>query len=259
MVSKKAVYKAHGIEFKAGKILSIIGWIPELLKTGNTKTGEEVMTFSLLPGTCDYTETVNGQEITERGTCKCICKGCYAMTGFFKMHNVVRSLLINTYLVNNDIEFVYHAIAAQLEYSQCKELRIHASGDFNTKHPDDYSNMWHNIALQFHTVLMWTYTKIEKYESLFDDVPNANIVKSIIPHIGLNFGHIDYILYAYETLKKAGKKVYICKCGIDENQHCAGCKICSTYDYVLFVEHSTEYDAFSDPLFPELVKVVNAQ
>ena len=86
-----------------------------------------------------------------------------------------------------------------------------------------------------------------------------NVVKSIIPGKGFNFGHCDYILGLYEFLRKTGKKVYICKCGIDKNQHCVNCGACRTCDYVLFLEHSTEYKAENDPLFPVLKGIVESQ
>ena len=60
-------------------------------------------------------------------------------------------------------------------------------------------------------------------------------------------------------LKQAGKNVYICRCGIDKNQHCEGCKVCATYKYVLFVEHSTGYNAEKDPLFRKLCEIVDNQ
>lgn len=259
MASKKAIYEKYGIQYKNGKILSPIGYIPELLKEGNSKTGKAVYTWSILPGKHEYSLEINSEKVVVCGTCICDCVGCYAQTGFYKMQSVQNSLAINTYLVNEYIEFVKNAIMAQLEIIGRGEIRIHASGDFNTKNPDKYATMWHEIAEKNNTFRFWTYTKIEKYESLFDDLKNANIVKSIIPKIGVNYGHCNYIINAYFTLLSMGKKVYICKCGIDKNQHCENCGICATYDYVLFIEHSTGYKAEEDPLFEKLCEIVNNQ
>lgn len=257
--TKKAIYAAHGITFKAGKILSPIGYINELLKKGNTKTGEGVFTWSTLPGTGEYSLTINGENVVIIGTCVCDCAGCYAQTGFYKMKNVTDSLAINTYLVNNFPEFVYNAISAQLEIIGRGEIRIHAAGDFNTASPETYTNMWFRIAKENPAFRFWTYTKFKKYETLFDSLKNANIVKSIIPHIGVNFGHCDYIINAYYTLKAMGQEVYICKCGIGKDKHCEKCGVCSAYKYVLFVEHSTAYKAEEDPLFAKLCEIVNNQ
>lgn len=258
-VTKKAAYEKYGIQYKNGKILSPAGYVPEFLKEGNSKTGKAVYTFSILPGTGKFELEINGELITICGTCICDCVGCYAKTGFYKMNSVIKSLAMNTFLVNNYIDFVEKAISAQLETIGRGEVRIHAAGDFNTTDPEAYSNMWHNIAYKFTTFRFWTYTKIKKYESLFDDLKNANIVKSIIPHIGVNYGHCDYIINAYYTLKTMGLKVYICKCGIDKNKHCENCGVCAAYDYVLFLEHSTSYNAEKDPLFEKLCEIVNNQ
>lgn len=258
-ITKAMIYKKHGITFKDSKILSPIGFIPELLKDGNSKTGKAVYTWSVLPGTGKYTLIINGEEIVICGTCICDCVGCYAKTGFYKQNNVIESMARNTYLVNKYPDFVYRAISAQLEIIGRGEIRIHAAGDFNTADPESYSRLWFRIAKENPTFRFWTYTKLSKYETLFDSVKNANIVRSIIPHVGINFGHCDYIINAYYTLKSLNQEVYICKCGIDKNQHCEKCGICSAYKYVLFVEHSTAYKAEEDPLFEKLCEIVNNQ
>lgn len=257
--NKRAIYGKYGIVYKSGKISSPVGLISELLKEGNTKTGKAVYTFSLLPGTHNYTLDIGTEKIIVCGTCICDCIGCYAETGFYKMENVKQSMAMNTCLVNNYIDFVERAIRAQLETLIRGEIRIHAAGDFNTENADCYTKMWHNIAKDFPSFRFWTYTKVRKYESLFDDLKNANIVKSIIPHVGVNFGHCDYIINAYYTLLSMGCSVYICKCGIDKNKHCENCGVCATYDFVLFLEHSTSYKAEQDPLYEKLCEIVNNQ
>lgn len=259
MTSKKAIYAAHGLEYKAGKVLSPVGYIPELLKEGNSKTGKAVYTWSILPGTHAYTLNINGEDIIILGSCACDCLGCYAQTGFYKMHNVVDSLALNTYLVNNFLEFVEAAISAQLETLKRGEIRIHAAGDFSTANPEEYAAMWHRVAEAFRSFRFWTYTKVRKFESLFDDLKNANIVKSVIPGLGVNYGTCEYIINAYYTLRDMGKSVYICRCGIDKNQHCENCGVCATYDYVLFIEHSTAYKAEEDPYFSKLCEIINNQ
>jgi hypothetical protein len=75
----------------------------------------------------------------------------------------------------------------------------------------------------------------------------------------MNYGRCDYIINAYYTLKDAGKSVYICRCGIDKDQHCERCGVCATYDYVLFIEHSTGYNAEKDPLYSKVVEIANNQ
>lgn len=119
--------------------------------------------------------------------------------------------------------------------------------------------MWREIAIANPDVVMWSYTKNVKAETAFDDIDNVNIVKSIVRGFGFNFGHIDYIIKVYNALKAMGKSVYICRCGIDKNQHCVNCHACSKCEYVLFVEHSTDYKAEKDPRYNEIVELIEAQ
>lgn len=133
-MTKREAYAANGIEYKAGKILYNGKWIPELLKEGNSKTGKAVYTWSMLPG--------------KAGTCVCDCTGCYAKTGFYQMRNVRDALQLNTDIVNNDIEFFYNAVSAQLEAVGSGEVRIHAAGDFATDNPVQYAETWKRIAIE---------------------------------------------------------------------------------------------------------------
>jgi hypothetical protein len=100
---------------------------------------------------------------------------------------------------------------------------------------------------------------MKQFENLFDDTPNGNIVKSVINGIGFNFGHCDYIISTYKKLKSMNASVYICRCGIDKNQHCENCKHCVTSEFVLFIEHSTEYKAEKDPMYSELKALIELQ
>lgn len=244
-MTKKEIYAKHGIIYVNGKILYHGRAICELLKEGNTKTGKKVFTWSMTPGTS--------------GTCVCDCKGCYAKTGRYNGKTVKESLKLNTEIVNNDIDFFYHAISAQLEIIGSGEIRIHAAGDFNTNNPNEYATTWHKIVSENKNFLFWTYTKMKEFETLFDGLENGNIVKSVINGIGYNFGHCDYIINTYKMLKNHGCNVYICRCGIDKEQHCENCKHCATTDFVLFIEHSTEYKAEKDPLYNEIVALINSQ
>lgn len=244
-MTKKEVYARFGIEYNDGHILYNGNWITELLKEGNSKTGKRVYTWSMLAGT--------------EGTCVCDCVGCYAKTGRYTTETVKESNTRNMQIVENDIDFFYRAISAQLAIIGHGEVRIHASGDFATKNMMEYANTWHRIVKENTSFLFWTYTKIHSLENLFDDLNNGNIVKSIIDGMGVNYGHCDYILKAYRKLKTMGANVYICRCGIDSNQHCENCGHCSKSDFVLFVEHSTDYNAKKDPMFEELKRVIENQ
>lgn len=244
-MTKKEIYKKHGIEYAAGKILYHGKWISELLKEGNSKTGKRVYTWSMTPGT--------------KGTCICDCIGCYAETGFYQMENVKKALALNTSIVNDDVNFFYHAVSAQLETIGTGEIRIHAAGDFHTKNPQEYANTWYRIVKENPSFLFWTYTKMKEYETLFDSLPNGNIVKSVIDGIGFNFGHCGYIIDTYKKLKAMNASVYICRCGIDKNQHCENCGHCGKAQFVLFIEHSTAYKAEQDARYQELRELIESQ
>lgn len=238
--TKATIYAKYGIEYKSGKINTPIGWMPELLKKGNSKTGEKVRTWSM-----------------NQTTCPCHCDGCYADSGCYNFAGVKESLRRNTVLAREYLDFVNRAIRAQLEtFPAGTEIRIHAVGDFFS---GEYLVMWHEIAKDFSSLIFWTYTKVRAFENAFSDLDNANIVKSIVPGFGFNFGHCDYVIDMYNALVKLGVKVHICRCGIDPDQHCAGCHKCSECEYVLFVEHSTDYVATEDPRYQELVDLVEHQ
>ena len=240
--TKAMIYARYGIIYnaKTQTIETPIGPVRELLKAGNSKTGKAVRTWSI-----------------DRTTCPCICPGCYAGTGFYNTASVQESLRRNTELTRDHLEFVNRAIRAQLETLPAgTEIRIHAVGDFFS---GEYLEMWHEIAKDFPSMIFWTYTKVRAFENAFQDLENANIVKSVVPGFGFNFGHCDYVIDMYKALVKLGVKVHICRCGIDPDQHCQGCHKCSECEYVLFVEHSTDYVATEDPRYAELVELVENQ
>lgn len=258
-ITKKDIYAKHGIEYdaKQGKIRApIFGWIRPLLINGNSKLGDGVFTFSTLAGTREYTFEHDGKEFRACGTCPCDCKGCYAQTGFFTTPDVIASNGRKTILARDYPQFVESAIIAQIEAEGVKLLRVHASGDFFSA---EYVNLWRAVRLACPSVQYWTYTKYGDAESAFDDLDGFNVVKSKIRGIGVNFGHCDYVMRAYETLRASGANVHICRCGIDKNQHCNNCKGCANNDYVLFVEHSTDYVAEEDASFPALRDIIDAQ
>lgn len=260
-MDKKSVYAEFGVKFErvnsSEKIDSPeFGLINPLLKNGNSKVGKSVYTWSVLPTNKEYNRVINGKNYSVSGTCPCHCVGCYATAGFYNCTSTIDSMVKKTYLSINYPEFVERAINAQIVADNIKIVRIHASGDFINS---DYVDMWKRIIERNPGVKFWTYTKRTEFENAFDSFANANIVKSIIPDHGVNFGKCDYIIQTYYDLKNAGIDCYICRCGIDKNQHCNNCKSCSIHKYVLFVEHSTDYVAERDPLFPVLSELIDSQ
>jgi len=261
-ISKADIYRKYGIEYKAGKINApIFGWIKPLLIDGNEKLGKGAYHWSMLAG--NYMWKINMANDNESndtmevlGTCHCNCPGCYAQRNNYCFKSCKQSLARKTILARLYPEFVRNAIIAQIQADKIHICRIHASGDFFN---DSYIAMWLYIVNTCKTTVFWSYTKNEKAENAFNGCENCNIVKSIVPGIGLNYGHCSYIISTYYALKEQGKNVYICRCGIDKNQHCTTCKGCSKNEYVLFIEHSTEYKAEQDGLFPVLKSLIDSQ
>jgi len=260
-VTKKDVYKEFGIDFiKAGRsnwhIVTPIGNMPPVLVKGNKKIGD-VWHYSMLAGTIEYNVTLaNGEQTTEFGTCNQTCENGYCGKGRYVMQSVINSLANKTKLAREFPEFLYNAISAQIKADKIQQLRIHVTGDFFSR---SYLEMWKRIVKENPAVTFWTYTKETAAECAFDEFPNANIVKSNIPNIGYNFGHADYVIAIYRMLKDLGKSVYICRCGTDSEQHCDRCTACAKCDYVLFLEHGTDYNSKADPNYPEFVRLVNEQ
>ena len=185
--SKRNVYAAYGIEYRNGKIYHpVFGWINPLLINGNAKLGKGVWTFSVLVANKEYTFTLNGVEYRLIGTCNCFCNGCYACNGCYKFHSTIASLGRKTWLIRNNLDFVYRAISAQIKADKITICRIHASGDFDVNvSGEKYLNMWKQVVSENPNTVFWTYTKVQEFESAFDEYPNANIVKSLINCGGL--------------------------------------------------------------------------
>ena len=256
-MTKKEVYSYFGIVYENGKIFfPEFGFIRPLLINGNDKIGKGVYHFSTLPTNKEYTFTVNGKEYKLFGTCPLHCNGCYATKGNYRFQSCIKALGIRTYIAMHDIDFLVRAIVAQIIADNIKIVRLHASGDF---FGNDYISAMRDIVKCSENTIFWTYTKNAQAENAFDDLGNINIVKSVIRGYGFNFGHCDYILKLYNALTAMGKTVYICRCGIDKSQHCVNCGACFTCDYVLFIEHSTEYNAEKDEAFPTIKALIESQ
>lgn len=174
------------------------------------------------------------------------------------MQSTINSLAIRTIISRDYTDFLRRARIAQIKADNIKLCRIHAAGDFIGP---EYILAWYEIVQACPDCVFWTYTKNKSAESAFNDLKNINIVKSCIPGAGFNFGPCEYIINTYNKLVNDGKRVYICRCGFDADrpQHCNNCTGCSKNEHVLFLEHSTSYKGAADPLYSELMRIVNAQ
>ena len=241
-----------------GDLVMIDGELfPLPLVKGNSKIGANVWHASTLPTNKEIKIKVGDEYITYKGTCPMTCEGCYACKGNYKYNAIKYVLMMRTRLLREHMDIYFYLVWAQIQVESIKLLRVHASGDFVPNEPKG----WKKIFESFPNLKGWTYTKFEIKDDIkeLNEVKNFNIVDSIIKGCGFNFGHIDYILNVYEKLKNDGKQVYICRCGIDKNQHCETCGGCANNENVLFIEHSTEYKALKDPLFPTIKELIESQ
>ena len=229
--------------------------VNELLVDGNQKIGKGCWHFSTLPTNKEYTHSKLG--FTTCGTCPIACNGCYGTKGNYNFSNVKDALAIRTLIARTDLEFFVKEINREIKAHKIEKIRIHATGDFFSP---GYVNAWIEIAKANPQVIFWTYTKanFKELEEL-NNLNNVNIVSSLIPGKGFNFGHCGYIMDTFNELKNQGETPYICKCGIDKNQHCTNCDGCSKHKYVLFIEHSTEYKAEKDPLYIDIKSLIENQ
>lgn len=266
-VIKKAVENMGLKTF--GNFVMIDGVLyPMPLVEGNEKLGKKVWHGSTLPTketiTCEYKDNAGNIHIeSEPGTCPFSCKGCYGTTNNYQYESTKYYLIMRTKLLRKYPEIYFQLVEIQLKYENIEKLRIHATGDFIPGEAFGY----YNVLKKFPHIKAWTYTKVENDFDiqLLDTLPNVNVVKSIIPGFGFNFGHVAYIANMFYALKRAGKTAFICRCGTEDKkkpetiQHCSDCNGCSDHEYVLFIEHSTKYNARRDYGYNKLVNLINSE
>lgn len=260
---KEAIAGETGLKVYGDWIMIDGELYPLPLVDGNEKIGKGVWHASTLAGAIVHTFEYNDAVYTEKGTCPMTCKddhgkiACYGLNGCYTYSNVKYYLMMRTRLLRKYPETYFKIARLQIVHENIKLLRLHATGDFI---PGEAAG-WYEIFKDMPGLKGWTYTKCKWTADIkkLDSLNNFNIVRSIIPGYGYNFGTIGYILKVWNKLKNAGKKVYICRCGIDKNQHCNTCAGCSENKYVLFIIHGTSYKALLDPLYNVIAKIINDQ
>lgn len=253
----KQIIENNGLKVY-GDLIMIDGELfPLPMVQGNSKIGANVWHASTMPTNKDIVIIKDGIEYHCAGTCPLTCEGCYGTKGNYNFNSVKYVLMMRTRLLREYPAIYFMLVKAQIKAENIQLIRVHATGDFI----ENEANGWHDVFKTYPTIKGWTYTKREMVGDIaeLNTLPNFNIVKSIIKGCGFNFGHIGYILEVYRKLKAMGKRVYICRCGIDKNQHCGNCGGCANNEYVLFIEHSTEYKADKDPLFNVIKALIESQ
>ena len=217
-----------------GSLIMVAGELyPVPMTGGNSKLGN-VWNTGTAPGTGFYsvTDKETGETVGTMGTCPVDCEKCYGQCGFYNMPSTKYSTIRKTELLRNHMKEYFEIIEIIIKYENVKKMRLHAVGDFIPGEAKHY----YELFKKFPHVTVWTY----------------------IPGCGFNFGHVAYIAAVFYKLLRAGKSVYICRCGIDKNQHCENCDGCSKHEYVLFIEHSTDYIAEKDYGFDKLKALIES-
>lgn len=253
----KTAIESHGLKVYGNNVMVDGELYPVPLVQGNTKLGETVYHGSTLPTNETITTKKDGQVLTEPGTCPTTCRECYGTKGRFKYDSTKFYLMMRTRLLRRHPVVYFLLVDLQLTFENVEKLRIHATGDFIPGEARGY----YNVLLKHPDVRAWTYTKCEVSGdiALLDSLPNCNVVPSIIPGKGFNYGHVPYVAMLYWYLRNKGESVYICRCSIDPNQHCSNCDGCSEHRYVLFAEHSTGYIPAKDFGYEKFVELVESQ
>lgn len=256
-ILKKAI-EAAGYRVYGNYVMINGELFPLPLVQGNEKLGTLVWHSSTLPTNRQFEiVTPSGEIVTACGTCPTTCPGCYATSGNYRYPKQRYSLYMRTRLLREYPAVYFLLVRLQLTHENISRLRIHAAGDFI---PGEAAGFM-DVLKEFPHVIAWTYTKLPIAGEIaaLDALPNCNIVKSVIPGHGFNYGHIEYIAAVFYALKRAGESVYICRCGIDDNQHCSDCDGCAKHKYVLFVEHSTGYNPKKSPFWKRFIELVEKQ
>lgn len=269
-IRKASFYAMYGIVIKGNKILAPWGeFIPQPLTMGSKTC---TLGFSTLGGSREWEFEFQGELVKMCGTCTHQCPNCYACGGnYVRYMSVKTSNGIRTILARKYLDFLKRAILAQVAWGSGWEVRsdgsfgripvdkvrVHVSGDFFSK---EYTDMWHEVATSCFRTSFWAYTKEEEAEKAFDDIPNFNIVGSIIDGYGINYGTIDHVLGAKEFLEAQGEETFICRCSIDKGQKCSNCGACRNLKHVLFLEHGNkEYNPEKDSRWEEFKGIVENQ
>lgn len=194
-----------------------------MLTRGNKKLDRSVGVFSLpAVQTCPY---------------HTLCKdSCYARVEEERFANC-RNLRQQNLALTRTPEFV-NLMVNEIIAKRFSIVRIHESGDF---YDLNYLAKWIKIAKSLPNVKFYGYSKcFERFPNalgVLNSLPNVNIINSITPYGGKNYGSQEYI----QALRKEGYSLCPLQT-IDpaEGKKCMrDCKLCLTAKKVYFIAHGT--------------------
>lgn len=135
------------------------------------------------------------------------CKHCYALKAEHQYLQVLPARM--RHLKETMANSFVSSLVEEIRKSKKTKVRIHESGDYYSQ---AYLDKWTAIAEQLPNVRFYCFTKKEdKLDfTAFKALLNTNVVQSIAPDGGYNFGTMERLA----ELSAMG--YHICPCGIEE-------------------------------------------
>ena len=148
---------------------------------GNLKIGMNVFTYSRLPGDPNRLALGSGEYDGWRGTCPGATEECqricYAARPVTENGAVAKMWWLNS--ITNSVPDLPE---------QCKLLRIHVSGDFDTL---DYIASWYNRLKERPDVTAWAYTRSWRVPSLLTALEALRTLPSLQLFASMDKSHTD--------------------------------------------------------------------
>lgn len=190
----------------------------KVLSRGNNKLHNSIFCWAITP-------------VESCLNCSQCAKRCYARFPYRMRPNVRKAWDFNFSIAKTGA-FVDHIIEQLSNARTCKSVRIHVAGDFFSP---EYIEGWKKIVDFFPAIRFYSYSKV------FDILPgvaelasrnNCNIINSITPDGGVNFGDNDRIAGLVELGYKVcpAARSNDITCGLD-------CTLCLTESKVCFNVH----------------------
>ncbi len=189
-----------------------------LLTRGNSKLDKSIFNWSITP-------------IKSCLNCEDCKKSCYAIKSY-RFYPTVKLAWDRNLILAKNGDFVSMVVNQLKKARTCKAVRIHVAGDFFDQ---NYINSWEKIILLFPNIKFYCYSKVMEILNFtaIMAAPNFNIINSIAPDGGVNFGNQDRV----NELKDMGYLVCPVTNGDTDIQCGRNCSLCLTHRKVCFIEH----------------------
>jgi len=197
-----------------------IGIKQNRLKNSNTKLGNNVFTFDILPGESCL-------------NCKTCFKSCYA-AGNVRLRPTVLQWQAENYWLAKHFNFQLELLirkqlskAVKKAEKKGKQVFVRPQSNGGDYFSQDYVELWESIAKDFPQVIFYCYSKVKGILDLsqLESLPNFVIIDSFI-NGKLNYGKLAYLLKLVEM-----EQAFICPCGYTKHGKetkgiCFSCQYC---------------------------------